>query len=597
MKRVLYAALLATAIVAAAQAPAAAPARVEDDTQKVVFFGDGAPVLVELHLRLDGRSFRAAWRDFMDHLFDYLDVNRDGVLSKKEMDAAPPPAALGARVNYVGDRLFTVVRRQVRVMAAPPVDANRDKRMTRADLAEHYRRSGLAPFQITMQGSNNSQVRLFNAATGRLLNGRPSSTALNAKLFKLLDKDGDGKLSRQELAAAPAVLGKLDRDEDEMITADELLNQDELGGGGPTFFAVADLDGSMSMRQQPFHVVADGKSDRALAKRLLAQYAKKGTRKIDARAMGLSKEALDRLDRDGDGFLDEEELAHFARGPADLVLTVRLGKRGAGEPAFEVHKKGRRGMKAEATAAGVTVTVGSVRLELRAPQAKNNQGTHATRQQYLAQFKAADTDKNGYLDKAEAQRSPFFRSLFTVMDRDGDGKLFEEEVLAYVDQMAKLRARASASCLSLVIADQAKGLFELADTDGDGRLSVRELRNMVKLLDQLDQDGDGLLAPSEVPRHYRGTFEQGAVGSQRSDLRQFVTFSISGRRSTPPPQVRTRGPLWFRKMDLNQDGDVSRKEWLGTDEEFRKIDTDGDGLISVEEAEAYDRMKRAKKEK
>jgi hypothetical protein len=45
-------------------------------------------------------------------------------------------------------------------------------------------------------------------------------------------------------------------------------------------------------------------------------------------------------------------------------------------------------------------------------------------------------------------------------------------------------------------------------------------------------------------------------------------------------------------MDRNGDGDVSRREFLGTDEEFREIDTDGDGLISIEEAERYDRKYR-----
>jgi hypothetical protein len=48
-------------------------------------------------------------------------------------------------------------------------------------------------------------------------------------------------------------------------------------------------------------------------------------------------------------------------------------------------------------------------------------------------------------------------------------------------------------------------------------------------------------------------------------------------------------------MDGNHDGDVSRKEFLGSDEEFRRIDADGDGLISAEEATRYD--ERLRKEK
>jgi hypothetical protein len=61
-----------------------------------------------------------------------------------------------------------------------------------------------------------------------------------------------------------------------------------------------------------------------------------------------------------------------------------------------------------------------------------------------------------------------------------------------------------------------------------------------------------------------------------------------------PDLPERSGPLWFRKMDRNHDGDVSRREFLGTDEQFRKIDRDGDGLISLEEANRAEELFRKK---
>ena len=64
----------------------------------------------------------------------------------------------------------------------------------------------------------------------------------------------------------------------------------------------------------------------------------------------------------------------------------------------------------------------------------------------------------------------------------------------------------------------------------------------------------------------------------------------------PAPRGSTaqRGPLWFRKMDVNGDGDVSEREFLGSKEDFQRINTSGDGLISVEEAEKADAWFREK---
>jgi hypothetical protein len=45
-------------------------------------------------------------------------------------------------------------------------------------------------------------------------------------------------------------------------------------------------------------------------------------------------------------------------------------------------------------------------------------------------------------------------------------------------------------------------------------------------------------------------------------------------------------------MDRNADGDLSRSEYLGTKAEFEALDADADNLISLEEAEAWDKKIR-----
>ena len=51
-----------------------------------------------------------------------------------------------------------------------------------------------------------------------------------------------------------------------------------------------------------------------------------------------------------------------------------------------------------------------------------------------------------------------------------------------------------------------------------------------------------------------------------------------------PGAESMRGQEWFRRMDRNQDGDVSPREFLGTAQQFVQIDSDGDKLISADEA-------------
>ena len=211
------------------------------------------------------------------------------------------------------------------------------------------------------------------------------------------------------------------------------------------------------------------------------------------------------------------------------------------------------------------------------------------RQQVQTQFQQADKDNNGTLDAKEIEDSRFFKPLAKAIDRNGEGKITEAKVNAYLDHLQELTKRSRAGCVTLEVTDQSRGLFDMLDTDRDGRLSMREMRQAPKLLAQLDHAKKGYLTMDDIPRSYRievkrGPLNQGGPGN-------FLDI-YSTPAARPGPVRAEKGPLWFRKMDRNRDGDVSRKEFLFGDDLFRLIDTDGDGLISLAEAEKAEELLR-----
>ena len=73
---VLAAALALAPLLAFTPAAGQAPQQpATDDVQDFVFLGEARPVLVRLHVRLDGKSVQAQWDDFMSHLFAQLDID------------------------------------------------------------------------------------------------------------------------------------------------------------------------------------------------------------------------------------------------------------------------------------------------------------------------------------------------------------------------------------------------------------------------------------------------------------------------------------------------------------------------------------------
>jgi Ca2+-binding EF-hand superfamily protein len=584
--------LLATAALVPVQALPVLPGTKDqgprtDDAQTLVYLGQPRPVLLRLHVQIDGKPYTAAWDDFMKKLFDYLDVNGDGTLSKEEAARVPTVGLL--RNHYSG--VIAINDGGGNVAPFAELDADKDGKVTRDELKAYYRRNGLGSFQV------------------RAASGQGKSGALTEQLFKYLDTNHDGKLSREELAAAGEALHRLDLDEDEMISQDELLPN--TNPYGQVFFGGADTTNQKVTA--PFHVLGPGEAPAGAVTALLEHFDKDKNKKLSRAESGFDEATFARLDVNKDGQLDAGELQKWLAGPSDLELTVRLGglpqrRRpngllgavvNAGPPpgaAVEVvpGKDWPLAASAKTQGEGVVVTQGIAQIDVRGG---DNNGVRfgSTRGFYVQQFKQVMQEKKkDYVEKKDLDNngnSQFLRGLFTFADRDGDGKLTEKELNAFFDAIDD----GMNASVSLSVSDHGPGLFELLDANRDGRLSIRELRTAWERVAPWDKANAGAVTRDQIPRQYSLTVRQGTVDDRR------FRVAVARQAGMRPQSANSgRGPLWFKKMDRNGDGDVSPREWLGSAEDFKKIDTDGDGLISADEAEKADawfREKMKEKEK
>ena len=511
--------LLALSLFAAPALGADAPIPL-GDTQDFLLFHDRGPVLLRLHVQIDGKSYGSAWEYYLDRLFTDLDRDGDGFLSKEEAARAP-----GA--EFLQSFLQGGLNLEAALTTAPfdQLDADRDGRVSRHEFGAYYRRCGFDRVRVTV------------------IPDRGEAAALTDALFHLLDRDRDGKLSKEELKGAVAALRKVDLNEDEWITPEELLahnplRSDTTRGKTPTLEEVGVVP------------VKEGRITEHLTAALRKRYP-------DLKSM----DAL---------------LAH----PPELELIVRLGALAANDVRADVFNPDRRLMPLAKTArrttgAGLAVDAAGLALDVNASDSGGTvRGLHAF---YRQQFDAADTEQRGSLDHKQVEDVPALAALFSLADRDGDLQLTRQEFDSFLD----LHARGSIAFITLTVADESLGLFDLIDEHHDGRLSPRELFTAWDRLRGLDRDGDGKLSRDEFPRRLRIRLTQGKSAPRSATI----------SRPTLAPNT-PRGPAWFRKMDRNGDGYVSRREFLGPQELFDRLDVDGDGLISPEEAERFDALSK-----
>jgi len=540
-------ALAALALVAASThaAPGGEAAR------DVVFLAEERPVILRLMVSAGGRPFDAAWLASVRALRACLDRDGDGVLTAKE--ATPNDLAVLVRLATGG---------AAGPRAGDPGVGTKDGVVSDEELAEVIR-PALGPFRLQAVG---------------LTNGRTDA------LFDHLDRDKDGRLTRSELAATAGSLRRLDLDDNEMITAEELEPFDV-----PAAAARSDDGSGRRARFTALPAVverATGESSLRLARLLMKKYDKgpsdapgRPDNKLSAAEFAVDPGAFAAADANGDGVLDNAELRRYLDGsPVDVTLEVSFPPDGPG-PATARAGGGAlaEGVQVRHLADGdVEIAVGRVRLDVHVDNGAG--AAEDARRVLLRRFKAADANKDGYLEGKEldgvnAAGSPL-AGLTGVIDRDGDGKLYPKEFNEFADrQIEAARGR-----LVMTATDQGRAIFGILDSDRDRRLGAREVMHTVDRVTSWDRDGDGRVAADEIPYHFLVTVARGGLSG-------LAGGGGAGTRPTAGPRPAS-GPEWFGKSDRNRDRDVSRREFLGPREQFDRLDRDKDGLIDADEASA-----------
>ncbi|MBI3839420.1 MAG: hypothetical protein HY288_15990 [Planctomycetia bacterium] len=509
------------------------------DVQDIVFLGPMRPLLVRLRITVDGKPFREVWRQRFDELFAQEDRDRQGRISLTQAERIV--------ADMHGDMRHDLPKSGTKDSA---LTAGADGKVDRQALLA-YAEKTVPPFSVRR----------------RALITQGSSLAL----FPLLDTDHDQQLSANELNDAERQLRQRDFDDDLVITPRELILDPN------AIAAAADPNGAeraVSQDDIPVLLVTSFTTPADIADGLLKRYDHNHDGRLTSSAPGieisLPLAVMGQLDGNGDGTLEREELLKFADRRADLELPFALGQARAAASRNRQRLSSTAEFRVRKTLLdGYEVKGGEVEINFE-------RDNHDPRQTDAGNFRTADRDNNGYIDLNEAQQNNITAAAFAAMDVDGDGKVVKGEFTPYVDR----QNAAAAVRLLLEVRDFGQDLFTMLDSDSDGVLSARELRSAKDILAVYDKNADGTLNGDEIPQRIHFKLVRG-VGRVETDASVMPNRAV---RSTA--KANASGPLWFRKMDRNNDGDLSPQEFVGPLEAFQKLDANRDGLIDKDEAEA-----------
>lgn len=511
------------------------------DTAPVVIMAPEGPVFAEVRISVDGRPYRTWVTEF---LADKTDANRDGRLSMTELGLIPT-------------RLLqqTSARTAQRAM----------KRST------GLKNATSVPLRKFTSWFARDLGQSFNVIAGAV----QASEAV--RLASLIDSNGDGSVSREELATGTYALRFRDLDDDQTFSASELLPfRDPRNQQAAVVPDAADL---------PFVQLADDEAVKRAAKQIVTRYGQDGS--VSKAAFRLPELVAAELP----DALSESECHKFLKAPFwHLTIEILLSdKPNRSDVRIRIPETSRELCAVKPDRRGrARLIVGEMPIEVRARGGAVRARSFLT-SFVLQYFSITDGDKNGYLTADEfpgLQQRMAQQGMpveFSDADLNGDEMLFRNEVEMFIER----DAIATQSRIEVSVRQDGKTLFKILDRNNDRRLSHRELLQGFDALLEFDLNEDDRITESELGTAYVLEIGLGQAESLRMDaMMQNANMGMQSTDAILPGVDGLEGPEWFRRMDRNQDRDVSVREFLGPRSIFDDLDSDKDGLLSASEAEA-----------
>jgi len=497
------------------------------------------PVFLRLSVKVDGAPVSQFREKFCTRWFTQFDADKNGSLSEEEAAKIPPrPGTDGAPAET----------KHWKSLDVDPADG-----------------------KATLQ-----EFRAFaDAFLGPLVAAelRKPKADDAAGLFQLLDLDGDGSLTQEELGKSRAALARLDADDDETISVREI--QTAMAN------RAASDGGSAGAQPPPLAMLGGANTAESIAERLILEYdglaGNSGDGFLDHDELGLSPETLRPFDADQNGKLAVGELARLITElPPQIELSAELFEQQRGRPKLSATAAAKVDalQVAQSAADSTTLTLGPYRVALLAKRTRSSSGDNA--RFYALRFRIVDKDKNNYLDADEFTKLDLPETEFDEVDADGNEQIVEGELSEYLNR----QSLTPLNQVRIEVADESRTLIDLLDTRVDQRLSPRELLSAARLLAEIDGNKDGRVTRGELTTRINVEIE-----IRRPAVERTIMVPPMSARAAAVAVPRDRGPEWFLRMDRNYDGDVSLREFLGPRSVFEKLDADHDGLLSPDEAE------------